>query len=307
MTDSSRPTLLVTGASGNLGRRVVELLLEAGRGSIVAGTRSPEKLADLSDGRVEIRRVDFDDTVDALAKALAGVERLLLISTDTVGQPGRRFEQHKKAIDAAVRAGVQHIVYTSLAHPVADSPVLIADDHRQTEDALEASGIGYTSLRNNLYTDLLLMSLPPAVASGRIFAAAGDGGAAYVTREDCARAAASALMSDFAGIRALEITGPSDVTYAQLADMAAELTGRRVEYVPVDEEQLASGMVQAGVPGPLAQLMASFDTGMRQGLFGPATKAVEELTGRAPTSVREFLEAHRTVLVPSDSTPENEA
>ncbi|QXD16661.1 SDR family oxidoreductase [Rhodocaloribacter litoris] len=293
-----KPTLLVTGASGHLGRRVVERLLERGAGPVIATTRHPEKLADLAARGVDVRPADFDRP-ETLPPAFDGADRLLLISTDAVDRPGRRFEQHRNAIDAAVRVGVRHIVYTSLFGVAPGSPITIADDHLRTEQALEAGGVGFTALRNNLYTDLLLMSLPPAVASGKLYAAAGDGGAAYVTREDCARAAAAALASDFEGTRRLEISGPAVVTYHELAALASELSGRPVEYVPVDVEAYVAGAVAAGLPEPVARMMASFDVAMQRGLLGPATDAVRELTGHPPTSVRAFLEAHRAALVPS--------
>jgi len=291
--------VLVTGASGQLGSRVVQLLIGHGI-PVIAATRNPAKIAELG---AEVRVADFDQSPDELAKAFGGASRMLLISTDAVDRPGHRYEQHQRAIEAAVKAGVEHIVYTSLTHPAEDSPVLIAPDHFQTEKALEASGLGYTALRNNLYTDLLLMSLPAAIASGRLLAAAGDGGAAYVTREDCARAAAMALTSNFDGKRQIEITGPSVVTYAELAEHASELTGKQVVYVPIDEEALIAGMVESGLPEPVARLMASFDTALKRGLLGPATNEAENLTGSVPTSVRAFLEANRAAL--SRSGPNN--
>jgi len=283
MTTTGIPSMLVTGASGHLGRRVVEILLEARPSHIIATTRHPDKIKDLAARGVEVRWADFDEP-DTLADAFAGAERMLLISTDALDRPGRRLSQHCKAIDAAVHAGVQHIVYTSLTHPEPGSPVLIAPDHHGTEAALEASGLGSTSLRNNLYTDLLLMSLPRAVASGELVAAAGTGGAAYVTREDCARAAAAALASPFNGQRKLDVTGPGVVTHAELAGLASELTGRPVSYVASEPEALRVRLMEAGMPGPVADLWVSFDVGIARGLFGSATKAVAELTGREPTS-----------------------
>jgi NAD(P)H dehydrogenase (quinone) len=298
MSNKAGNPVLVTGASGQLGSRVVQLLVDDGV-PVIAATRNPAKIAEFG---VEVRTADFDQTPEELAKAFAGARRMLLISTNAIDRPGHRYEQHQRAIDAAKRAGVTHIVYTSMTHPVKDSPVLIALDHLRTEEALAASGLGYTALRNNLYTDLLLMSLPAAIASGQLFAAAGDGGAAYVTREDCARAAAAALRADFDGKRQLEITGPAVVTYGELASLASELSGKEVAYVPVDEEALVAGMVERGLPEPVARLMASFDTGMKQGLFGPATGAVEELTGHKPTSVRAFLKANKGALTANRSS-----
>ena len=293
---NTSPRLLVTGASGQLGRRVVELLLAQGISNIIATTRNPEGLADLAARGVDVRKADFDEE-EGLAEAFAGAERLLLVSTDAVGQPGKRFLQHNAAIDAAAKAGVKHLVYTSLTHPVTDSPVLLAPDHIKTELALEASGLGYTALRNNLYTDLLLMSLPAAIGMGQLFSAAGEEGAAYVTREDCARAAAAALSSDFEGKRQLEISGPQVVTYAALAEMASELSSTKVTHVPIQPHVLKAGMIQNGVPEVIADLMVSFEEGMAKGLFAPATDAVAELTGEQPMTVKSFLESHRDALV----------
>ena len=295
MINNTQPTLLVTGASGQLGRLVVQQLLERKVGKVIATTRNPDELKDFADRGVEVRKADFDVQAELVA-AFSGADRLLLISTDAVGEPGKRYAQHKAAIDAAVKAGVNHIVYTSLAHPVADSPVLLAPDHIKSEEALQASGLGYTALRNNLYTDLLLMSLPAAIGMGQLFSAAGEGGAAYVTREDCARAAAAALASDFSGKRQLEISGPDVVTYEALAEMASDLSGRAVAHVPLEPDALKAGMIQSGVPEVFAELMVSFDEGMAQGLFAPASDAVSDLTGKAPVPVRAFLESHRELL-----------
>lgn len=297
MTRNNSRTLLVTGASGHLGRRVVELLLEAEAGPVVATTRSPEKLADLALRGVVVRKADFDYP-RLLTDAFAGADRMLLISTDAIERPGLRLRQHRKAIDAALGAGVKHVVYTSLTNPGADSPVLIAPDHRGTEEVLAASGLSWTILRNNLYTDFLLGSLPQAIAAGKLFAAAASGGAAYVTREDCARAAAAALLSSDASRRILDIMGPAVVGFADLAWLVSDLTGRPVTYIPVEPAALKAGMVETGLPELVADVLVSFQVAMAQGKMGPATSAVEELTGQHPMSVAEFLLQHRDLLVP---------
>ncbi|HEX2879983.1 MAG TPA: NAD(P)H-binding protein, partial [Polyangiaceae bacterium] len=184
---SAANSLLVTGSAGQLGRRVVEILLDSKAHKVIAGTRSPEKCEDLNRRGAIVRRVDFDEP-STLIDAVVGVNRVLLISTDSL-ELGKRGQQHQRAIGAFAKAGVEHVVYTSLAHAQEGSPVLLAGDHIATERALAESGIGHTILRNNLYTDLLMMTLPKAVAMGKLFAAGGTGGAAYVTRQDCAYAA----------------------------------------------------------------------------------------------------------------------
>jgi NAD(P)H dehydrogenase (quinone) len=296
MTQNHTPTLLVTGASGQLGRRVVELLLEAQAGPLIATTRTPEKLADLAAQGVTVRQADFDKP-ESLARAFAGAERLLLISTDAVDGAGRRVRQHQNAITAAVTAGVKHVIYTSFIRPEPGSPAAVAPDHFATEQALANSPLDWTSLRHSIYTETLLMSLPRAIATGQLVAAAGAGGAGYVTREDCARAAAAVLASQSSGHTRLDITGPAIVTHAELAHIAGEIAGRTVTYVPVTPEALKAGMVAGGLPEPVADLVVSFDITIAQGALAVASSTVKDLAGRAPQSVSDFLAERRAALL----------
>ncbi|MEW5961194.1 MAG: SDR family oxidoreductase [Chloroflexota bacterium] len=297
-------TILVTGASGHLGRRVVELLLEAravrlahdGAGPLIAATRSPEKLADLAERGVEVRQADFDRP-ETLTKAFAGADRLLFISTDAVDGTDRRIVQHGNAVNAAEQAGVKHVVYTSLTRPEPGTPIAIAPDHYATEQALAASSLDWTVLRNNVYTDYLLQSLPQAVATGQLVAAAGDGATAYVTREDCARAAAAVLAASNSGRATLDITGPELVTQADLAQITSDITGQPVVYVPVTAEVKQAGLVAAGLPEFVAGLYVTFDLGIAAGALAVVSRAVADLTGQAPQSVRDFLAAHQESLV----------
>lgn len=298
---NSSTTLFVTGAAGHLGRRVVELLVQqGGAGRVIAGTRAPEKLADLAKQGVEVRKADFEDQ-PGLEAALAGVDRVLIISTDAIDRPGRRIAQHRAAVAAAVKAGVKHVVYTSMPNPET-SPVVFAPDHLGTEHALAASGLSYTILRNCWYTDFLIPGLAGAVASGKLIAATGQGGAPYVTREDCARAAAAALASSDTSNRTWNITGPAVVTYGELAKLASDLTGRPVEYVAVGPEERAQQLIALGTPEPIAKILVSSQIAIAQGKMGTATTAVQELTGRAPMSVADFLSTHRAALLPASQT-----
>jgi NAD(P)H dehydrogenase (quinone) len=296
----SERTLFVTGASGHLGRRVVELLLGKGAGKIVAGTRKPEKLADLAQRGVVVRQADFEDP-KGLESALAGVDRVLIISTDAIDRPGRRLAQHQAAVAAAVSAGVKHAVYTSMPNPET-SPVVFAPDHLGTEQALKASGVPYTILRMCWYADFLIPTLAPAVASGKLISATGQGGAPYVTREDCAQAAAAALSSTDVSDRTWNVTGPDLVTYADLAKLATELAGRPVTYVPVEPAERVSQLIAVGTPEPIAKMLVSGQMAIAQGKMGTPTPVVKELTGRDPMSVREFLSEHRAALLPAAQT-----
>jgi NAD(P)H dehydrogenase (quinone) len=292
---ANQPTLLVTGASGNLGRRATELLLEAKAGKIIAGTRDPSKLVDLAAKGAEVRKIDFDDP--ALAEALKGVDRLLLISTDALDTPGKRLAQHKAAVAAAKKAGVSHIVYTSMPKPEPGSPIPFAPDHYGTEQALEQSGIGWTVLRNGWYQENLFHSLPQVLASGKWFSAAGDGKVAHVSREDAAYAAAAALAAQPNGNARYDITGTELLTTKEIAKLASDATGKPIEVVSVSDEQLTQGMIAAGMPAFLAPVFASFDTNTRAGNIAIASDAVQKLTGRSPRSLKQFFSANKEALL----------
>ncbi|WP_447751066.1 SDR family oxidoreductase [Sphingopyxis fribergensis] len=288
-------TLLVTGAAGQLGRRVVETLLQMGAGPVIATTRDPAKLADFASRGVDVRVADFDDP-DSLAAAFAGADRLLLISTDAVYQPGQRLAQHRAATAAAETAGVQHIVYTSVPAPQPSDESPVEDDHFWTEQALAASGMSWTIMRHALYQDLLLLSLPQAIASGHLATATNDKGRHLVTRDDCARADAAVLASKDRAKRIYEVTGPAVVTASEIAGIASEISGRPVKHLAVDKAELKHGMIKAGLPPSVAGMMARFDEAAALGFYGTVTNVVHELTGHAPTSVRDFLLARREEL-----------
>jgi NAD(P)H dehydrogenase (quinone) len=293
-------TLLVTGAAGHLGRRVIAHLVESlhvSPGHIVAATRSPEKLADLAARGIEVRRLDFDDP-GTLGSALVGVDRMLLVSTDALDRPGRRLEQHQAAIEAARRAGVKHVVYTSMPNPES-SLVLFAPDHLGTEQALAASGLGWTILRNNWYMENLFMALPAALASGQWHTAAADGRVGYVAREDCARVAAAVLAAEAGAGERYDVTGPESFTVEQIAAAVREITGRPLAVVPVNDEQLQQGLLAAGIPPFLAPLLVSFDANIRAGKLDVVSDTVARLTGKAPQTLRAFLEEHKAALTGS--------
>jgi NAD(P)H dehydrogenase (quinone) len=296
MTENHRRTLLVTGASGHLGQRVIELLLEADAGRVIAASRTPEKLVDWAARDIEVRKADFDDPTTLVA-AFEGVDRLLLISTDVIDGTDRRQVQHRNAVKAAEQAGVKHVIYTSLTNPEPGSPIAIAPDHYATEQALAASALDWTVLRNNVYTDYQLAGLARAVANGQLVSAAGDGGVGYVTREDCARAAAAALGAPNSGRTVLDITGPALVTQADLAQIVSTITDRPVTYVPVTSDVMVAGMVAAGLPQPVAEVYVSFDIGIAQGTLAVVSSAVADLTGTPPQSVHDYLVAHRDALL----------
>ncbi len=297
LRDGPGPMIVVSGASGELGRRTVRMLLElVDAAEVVAVSRTPAKAADLG---VVTRHGDFDDP-DGLVAAFGGAQRLLLVSTGEVRADGHRVVQHSSAIRAAVRAGVQHVVYTSLTgadrpdHPVG-APMA---DHAATEVALAESGLAYTLLRNNMYTDLLLYPARAAVASGVLASNRGGGATGYVTRDDCAATAAALLVHGGHSERLLDVTGPAVVTDDQLAAMLVEVTGRQVQHQTLTDEQVVAGAIGHGRSPLIAQTVAGFGRAAREGLFDVVTDVVERVGGRRPTPVADFLAAHRRLLLP---------
>lgn len=296
MSSSGTPVVAVTGASGQLGRRVVELLLEQGAGKVIAVTRTPDKLADLAGKGAEVRQGDFDHPKE-LERAFAGIDRVLIVSSDALGRPRGRHAHHADAVKAAENAGVTHAAYTSYIGPRPTTSLSVQNDHFQTELAIAQSSMTWTFLRNNMYTDMLLYGLPHAIASGQLFTATGNGGRSYVTREDCARAAVGALLSDFEGHRILDITGPGAVTQDEIAVIASDIAGKPVKHVALSPADMKKGMIASGMPEMFAEVMLEFDTMTAEGYLAVVTPTMKELTGREPTSVRTFLEANRDALL----------
>ncbi|KKB11997.1 nucleoside-diphosphate sugar epimerase [Devosia geojensis] len=291
MNDFRNSNLLVTGASGHLGRLVVEELLARGATRVVAGTRSPDKLADLAARGVEVRKLDFADAA-SLAAGFAGIERALIISTDAVGV---RAEQQAAAIDAGEAAGVRHFVYTSAPAASPNPGSFVRNDHFATELRLYRGNTDWTILRNHIYAEIALMGAGPAIASGQLFDATNGEGRSYVTRTDAARAAAGALLTA-TGKQVLDVTGPAAVTQEEVADLFSRVSGKPVTRIGLAPAGLRAGMISAGVPEFMADVMVSFDVDAAQGYHAIVTDVVEQLSGRKPQSLESFLEANRTVL-----------
>ena len=294
-------TLLVTGASGHLGQRVLHHLVDTlavSPNRIIAASRKPESLSQWTAKGVEARAVDFEDA-KSLAAAFKGVHRVLLISTDAVDRPGRRLEQHRVAVQAAANAGVKHVVYTSMPKPE-NSPAMIGPDHTGTEAAIAASGLsGWTVLRNNWYFENLLRALPPVLASGQWHTSAGDGRIAHIARDDLARAAAAALANAVDGKRTLTLTGAKAYTTVEIVALVSQTTGKPIQVIHVPIEGLVQSMVGAGLPEPLARFIASLDANTAAGGLADVTGDFTALTGVNPLPFEQWLKANKTAFADS--------
>jgi NAD(P)H dehydrogenase (quinone) len=203
--------------------------------------------------------------------------------------------QHKAAVEAARKAGVKHVVYTSMPKPD-DSLVPFAPDHLGTEQALAASGVGWTILRNTWYQENLFMALPGVLVSGKWFTSAGEGRVAHVSREDCARTAAAVLASEKTNNSRLDVSGPQALTTAEVAATVTSVTGKQIEVVQVSDEQLKQGLIAAGIPEFVAPLLVAFDANTRAGKVNIVSDTVEKLTGKSPQTLRSFLIEHKAAL-----------
>jgi NAD(P)H dehydrogenase (quinone) len=291
-------TLLVTGASGQLGRSVIKHLLDTfsvPAERIIATTRTPASLADLAALGVSVREADFDSPA-SLAKAFAGADRALVISTNELAIQGKRREQQLAAVEAARQAGVGHLLYTSMPNPEPGSPVLFAPDHYDTEQAIKASGIPYTIFRNGWYDENLFMAMPQVLASGQWYTSTGEGRISYGARDDLAAAIAGGLASDSGESTTYTLTGPEAFTTAEVAALVTEITGKPIQIVQLSDEALTEGMKAAGLPEPIARLLVSFDAATRAGHLGMVTESVEKLSGRKSLTLREFLAANKAKL-----------
>jgi NAD(P)H dehydrogenase (quinone) len=283
----------ITGASGQLGRRVAELVLaERAPRDVVLATRDPAALAHYADRGAAVRYGDFDEPA-SLRAAFVGVERLLLISAVDLR---RRAAQHRAAIAAAAAAGVRHVTYTSGSKPAPPNPAAVAPSHHATEQALIASGLAWTVLRNSLYADYQAAEAVQALADGVLVHNRGRGRVAYVARDDCAAAAAAALLQTRHDGAVYDITGEALFCADELAALYGEIGGRPVVAQAVDDAAFVGRLVGESAGDDHlrygAELVASFGRAIREGCLDVCSGDIAKLTGRAPRALREVLEPH---------------
>lgn len=282
-------TIAVTGATGHLGRLVIDALLDRGvpAGEIVAAVRTPEKAAHLAAKGVQVRRADYTEP-QSLAGAFEGVRRLLLVSSSS--EIGRRAAQHGHAIDAAKAAGVELVAYTS-GPRAQTSPMLLLADHRETELLVQASGLPYVVLRNGWYFENYTAQLPTAFQYGAIFGSAGDGRVAGAARADFAQAAAVVLTTEGHENATYELGGDQPFTMAEFAAEVSGQSGREVVYKDLPAEEYTQVLVGAGLPEPFARVLADADVAISQGHLDVGTGGLRDLTGRPTTPLAEAVAA----------------
>ena len=270
----------VTGASGQLGKLVLdELLQKVDAGDVVALVRDPARLSDYAAKGVQVRQADYDDPA-SLDAALEGVDRVLLISGNAVGQ---RERQHGNVIDAAKKNGVSYLAYTSILN-AQKSKLALAPEHVATENLLAQSGLDYDLLRNGWYSENYTGALQPAIEHGAIYGASGDGRLSTASRADLAAGAAAALVSGKGG-DVYELAGDQSWTMGEFAQEVSRQSGKTVEYVDQSESDYARTLEGAGLPPPVAAMLASTSTLSGQGELENDSKDLSRLSGRPTTPI----------------------
>ena len=287
----SQPRILVTGATGQLGVLAIDALLQMNKAGDLAAIVRPGSGAEkpsarhLADAGVEARAADYDN-VASLEASFQGIDRLLFISSSAVG---KRVAQHRNVIDAAKRAGVGLVAYTSVLH--ADrSPLGLAAEHRETEAMLRTSGLSHVLLRNGWYTENYLAAAPKAMEHGVYLGAAAEARVATAARADYAAAAAAVLATteDWSG-RVFELAGDQSYTLQELAAELAAQSGRPVRYEDMSQADYEAALLRAGMPAPLAELIADADAGAAKGALYDESHDLSRLIGRPTTSLAQSV------------------
>ncbi len=284
------PKILVTGATGNIGRKTLLRLLERLPADEVAGlARDPERAADLAALGIEIRRGDYLD-VDSLVHAFAGVEKLLLVSATAFGD---RYVQHRNAIDAARRAGVRHIVFMPVIRKEGSGLVLpqVTEQDIDAEEAIKASGMEFTIVRHPPFLENIWFYFGDRLLEFGLHAPAGLGKAAFASRDDLAEAHAVVLTESGHANRTYSLYGGPAVSFADVARILSDIGGEPVPFVTVTDEDFVKNLMEAGLPEPAARFVLAWVHGINGGEWDGASGDLERLLGRKPATASDFLRA----------------
>ena len=277
--------IVITGASGQLGRLVIDELLKSVPASeLVAAVRSPEKVEDLAKLGVQVRKADYTQP-STLETAFTGADKVLLISSNEVGQ---RAPQHANVIAAAKTAGVGLLAYTSILH--ADTtPLSLRSEHKQTEARLAESGVPYVLLRNGWYTENYAAGIPAALEHGVILGSAGEGRISSAARADYAAAAAAVLLADHQAGNVYELAGDEAYTLSGFAAEVSKQSGKTINYQDMPEAEYANALKGIGLPEGLADMLADSDVGASKGGLFDGSKTLSKLIGRPTTPLSEVV------------------
>jgi NAD(P)H dehydrogenase (quinone) len=282
--------IVVTAATGQLGQHTVnELLKRVPPAQVAVAVRNPDKAQDFARRGVAVRQADYDNPA-ALTTALQGADKVILISGDAPTE--QRNIQHQNVIDAARRANVQQMIYTSFIDANADSPFPFGAAHAFTETALRDSGLDWVFARNGLYAEGVLDGADRIIQSGVHVSSAGEGKTSYISRADLARALAAIAATDGHSRQIYDLTGPAAVSQAEIVAILARLSGKPLTYQSISHTALAEGLKQAGLPDFVIPIVIGLNQTIEAGRVDEVSDDVRRLTGQAPDSIEVLLERH---------------
>lgn len=281
--------ITVTGASGQLGRAIVERLLDrAPAQPLAVSVRDPKRVEDLEQRGVRVRQGDFADPA-SLAHAFEGASQVLVVSVNSTGD--ERLRQHLKAIEVAVASGAERVLYTSHMGASPTSPFPPMPDHAATEEALQQAGVSFTALRNGFHASTVPLLLRGALETGELRVPE-DGPVAWTTHADLAEAAAIALSDGGLDGATPPLTAAEAPDMDAVAAVASRLAGREIRRVVVSDADYRANLLESGAPEPAADMLVGLFAASRRGDFASADPALSGLLGRSPTSLEQFLGSH---------------
>lgn len=283
--------ILVTGATGHLGKATVsKLVKKVNAKNVAVMVRDEAKADDLKELGVEIRVGDYDNYA-SLVSAFTDIDKLFFVSGSDVAA---RMQQHENVVKAAKEAGVKHTIYTSFIrkNETETSPIaFVAASHIKAEEWLKESGMAYTFLRNGLYVDFLPWFMGEKVLeTGVIYFPTGDGKTSFTLRDDMANVGAHILATEGHENKIYDISNSEAVSFADIASILSEISGKQISHVSPTFDEFVATLVKAGVPEGMAQFSGSFAEGIKQGEFSQTSNDIELLTGQKPTTVKQFLQ-----------------
>ncbi len=281
--------ILVTGSTGHFGKAAIDFLLKKiPSSSIAAMARDKDKATDLAAKGIDIRTGDYTD-FDSMVKAFTGIEKVLLISSNDMNDRGG---QHVNAINAAQKAGVKHIVYTSadINDPLNSAIAFIADGHVKAENQIKKSGMSYTILKNNLYAECIPMFLGEKLPETGVFFPSGSGKTPFAARIDIAEAATHVLTTEGHTNREYSLSSGISYSFADVANILSEISGRKIPYLDPPKEVYTEQLIKAGVPEMYVGFTAAFAEAIRRDEFNLPGTTLESLLGRKPISLKAFLQ-----------------
>lgn len=282
--------ILVTGATGQLGSAIVNnLLLQVSPSEIAVLVRDEEKAKELKSKGVQIRIGDYKNP-NSLVNAFKDVEKLILISSNDFND---RIGQHKNAIDAAKKAGVKHIIYTSMSmNDIETSPLKpFLADHYETEDYIKNNGFTYTMMQHSLYLDVIPMFIGEQVLETGVFFPAGEGRVAFAARTDLAEAISKIVLSNAFDNKNLPLTNAETYSFADVAQVLTELSGKGVAYISPTPQEFEAALKEFGLPEEIIQMSLGFAAGMKNNDFDKVYPNLEEILGRKPLTLKEYLKS----------------